>query len=157
MIFKSRQVNLDPGPWVDPTGKRWPRRALTDEVFDPRPEFEPTRDPEPYTVRGDRNQWRESLSEGQRILGDPIYHPRFKVEWSPRREQFDTPVNPILVCLRSVAGDGFRRDDLLNLLFEVNHPTHVLTGYVVKNASSEQIDHARRVLTRLARFAEVSA
>lgn len=42
--FKSQKVNLDPEPYVDPSGKRWPHRALTDEIFDPRPEYSQNRE-----------------------------------------------------------------------------------------------------------------
>lgn len=32
-------TELDPKPWVDPQGGRWPRRAVTDEHLKPRPQY----------------------------------------------------------------------------------------------------------------------
>lgn len=154
-IFKSRQVNLDPEPWrvdfVDGTSERNPTMTPPATIFDPRPEFEPTRDSEPWLdpiTKGDGERevrWA-TVDQSQRSW----------YEWAPRREQFDTPVNPILAAFR--AQDIDTADDFL---WEVNR----LDGLRLEAQAAQryyhgprwtpaEIDHARRVLTRLYNWKE---
>ena len=134
MIFKSRQVNLDPEPYVlyGYPERRYAIAVSGVETYDPRPEFEPTRDPLPWMGKfGDASH---SAIRGGGFEGEAF-------DWAPRREQFDTPVNPILA--------GLREDDSPNratlLLDYLDHDAVFMTDW-----TSEQIDHARKVLTRLA-------
>ena len=135
-IFKSHQVNLDPMPAADYRGTRYVAEAYPKyaPLWDPRPEFAPTRDKRPWKLT---SGWREfpTLEAGTRRGYLPV--------WMPDREQFDTPVNPILVAFR--AGTL----DVDWFLYEYNHDTDSW----VWDRTPEQIDHARRVLTRLANFA----
>lgn len=160
VIFKSRQVNLDPDPYVIAnTELRVSSPSATAYIvshFDPRPEFEPTRDPAPWrfvydepmraaTAERDRRGWH---NDGQ------------TVEWAPRREQFDTPVNPILVEFRaswgSVAYDG-PRDQIASWLAALKGTERTIKrrGYSLgSDPTPEQIDHARKVLNRLAHWSQ---
>lgn len=135
MIFKSKQVNTDPEPYVA-NGNRYPverHRAFGVAKFDPRPEFNVTRDQAP---------WREPGRHGGR------YAEKFGNDdiWNPRPE-FDHPVNRILV--------EFRQGRFASLdwfLHEYCHDTDfwVWDGTDAENPTPDEIDHARRVLTRLA-------
>lgn len=145
-IFKSRQVNLDRDPWVHTkSGTRFHSSAVdglgnTDVAprrieyftFAPRPEFEPTRDPEPWECQpcGYRGAAREQVAPA----GDHDGH----IVWSPRREQFDTPVNGILVALRS----GFPTSDWFGML----HCIKSMWG--AQFTVAEQV-HAEEVIERL--------
>lgn len=150
-IFKSRQVNLDPKPYellgvryesengVNAHAASQPRR------FDPRPEFEPTRDPEPWIEAIPLMYGGHDLTRYPR-RGDS----RYEWRWAPRREQFDTPVNPILAEFR--AGwpeDRLDDDDTLGdyawRWFDSISQPEARDYY-----TPEQIEHARKVLTRLA-------
>jgi hypothetical protein len=136
MIFKSRQVNLDPLPWItDDFGVRW--SGAPDEMpglsghYDPRPEFEPTRDPKPYVREvghTPENYWR-------------VAEPRKGYYWNPRREQFDTPVNPILAVMR-LTGEP------------ASFYLYAIERGLLDAFTREQIDHAKKVLTRLAAMEE---
>lgn len=147
-IFKSRQVNLDPWPFVNPAdGSRWyaeggvcwpetgTEAGLVHEwsstlVYDPRPEFEPTRDPEPWVDPLNRNRWG---------LG---YKERFV--WAPRRKQFDTPVNRVLAQFRNnlpYYGESLAE----SAEWWVSDLAHCTEGF-----TPDEIEHARKVLTRLA-------
>lgn len=151
-IFKSRQVNLDPAPWraikggVRTSGSMVEglTRIGVEVVLDPRPEFEPTRDPEPYLILGER-----SATPADFAL------------FAPRREQFDTPVNPILVAMRDDyqqyvgtpgAVDRVFWESWLERLPRVKSHGVIASAHGGFVATAEQIDHARRVLTRLANF-----
>lgn len=144
-IFKSRQVNFDKTPWAGPEGRRTSFVNPASDAaqsggwrFDPRPEFEPTCDPWPH-LDGLGNRHREAV-----VSADPYYCTR----WAPRREQFDTPVNRVLVDVRA------ERDGLTNSVALVTYysaweqsigdPTAL--GYW----TADEIEHARKVLTRLA-------
>ena len=124
-IFKSRQVNLDPEPYFDGTFRSaYPTLC----EYDPRPEFEPTRDPYPWLYSyGDRSASNSSSGSAR---------------WVPRREQFDTPVNRVL--------EAFRADDAGEALAQTAigwlNGGSMGDGY----ATPDEIDHARKVLTRLA-------
>lgn len=141
MIFKSRQVNLDPKPWVDESGgrHRWLAGVVFNMGYDPRPEFEPTRDPEPWVnVFGNRVRTPGRTDDGE-------------FTYDPRREQFDTPVNRVLVEFRM----GWSHDPTYgaaNWLESLDDPTWQVES--VRNAAPEEIDHARRVLARLANWKE---
>lgn len=135
-IFKSRQVNLDPEPWVAEFGTD--RYILPDDtskatVYDPRPEFEPTRDPWPYTHTGGSRHAFPGTLDGERLV------------WAPRREQFDTPVNRVLGEFRECDGDP-----VAWLLWLDQTPI----SQMGVDPTPEEVDHARRVLTRLANWKE---
>lgn len=155
MIFKSHQVNLDKWSYVNPAdGSRWyaeggacwpetgPDAGLVHEwssalVHDPRPEFEPTRDPEPALcfICGTR---APGLGY-DRICWDNGRLASCRYEWAPRRWKFDRPVNRVLVL--------FRRDAEHNGIgsaLEYDWPTKSVAS------SPAEIEHARKVLTRLA-------
>ena len=156
MIFKSRQVNPDPKPYRRVNGPEYtpgqmPRRShVVRERYvwthDPRPEFEPTRDPMPYTRPDGSGRYAHPGTWcGQHLV------------LSPRREQFDTPVNPLLTELR---GDVERFSslaaavsDLLDWLerYPKEGPVEGLDGKEIV-LTKENIDHARKVLTRLANW-----
>lgn len=123
-VFKSRQVNLDPwwGPNVKP-GMVVPGGGLVV----PRPEFEPTRDPKPWLTPGTFDAPGDTRHADQRS-GSSL--------WAPRREEFDTPVNRVLVDARAI---GWRDPNTLD-------------QYPDTDWSADEIDHARKVLTRLAGF-----
>lgn len=140
-IFKSRQVNLDPEPWRDErTGDRSPvfiqslGSALW--VYDPRPEFEPTRDPEPW-ARDDG--WR--TSGGFHLEGRGY-------GWAPRREKFDTPVNRVLVFFREYYGERMLP------LHRAAAATLSSLEDIAGGYTPAEIAHARRVLERLANWKE---
>lgn len=145
-IYKSHQVNLDPEPYRNGLGER---ATTIDDLphderiwfdCDPRPEFEPTRDPEPYWFQGHRyrSDQVEAVLRNNSQRGAPAH-----IVWAPRREQFDTPVNRVLVL--------FRRDaehNGIDSALEYDWPTNSVAS------SADEIDHARRVLTRLANLKE---
>ena len=145
MIFKSRQVNLDPEPNVDDTTGRRVRSghiALPGCTFDPRPEFEPTRDPKPWEDGGSFS-WDSPGPLEREERAEDCAVPR----WAPRRELFDTPVNPILVQLRGelqFVGTG-TAERARSFLSDLDRDWKA-------DFTPEQIDHARRVLTRLAKL-----
>lgn len=136
-IYKSRQVNLDPEPYVDPaTGERFDRlfvklNGTPITTHDPRPEFEPTRDPEPWCVP---SGWQGEREARFSSYADAAEYGR--VEWTPRREQFDTPINRVLVDARAI---GWRDPNTLD-------------QYPDTAWSADEIEHARKVLTRLAKW-----
>lgn len=145
MIFKSKQVNLDPEPWkCYQTGERQAEPGHHPD-FDPRPEFEPTRDPMPVI-----HHHAECILNGERLEGLAFSGD----EWAPRREHFDTPVNPILADFRRVwIGEPdfmeaveFWRDGL-------DEAGQDGPDQWTENYSVEEIDHAHRVLSRLAALA----
>lgn len=92
-IFKSRQVNLDPEPFL------------------------------------------------------PILMP---IEYRPRREQFDPLVNPILVAFRGRLAYQRSVNPVSTARLAEVWLANVPWYGGVPNVTPEQIDHARRVLTRLA-------
>jgi hypothetical protein len=139
-IYKSRQINTDPVPMVSgnpPT--HHPRYADCSPSckFDPRPEFNATRDPLPV-----RNIHSKRPGD-RKAAGWPLGAVH---EWAPRPE-FDNPVNPILVQLRgehAIAGYGLA-DRARSMLSDLDRDWRA-------DFTAEQIDHARRVLTRLANW-----
>lgn len=149
MIFKSKQVNTDPEPWVAPNGKRGatnpillPNGNIVMGEFDPRPEFNVTRDPEPCRNEDSAERLTAQEAEQDRATG-------WEVTFDPRPE-FDHPVNRILA--------GVRED--VNNSADLNHDTKATAEFWLSfsddwdkdglNATPDEIAHARRVLTRLA-------
>lgn len=123
-IFKSRQVNLDPLPYVDAVGVRTNHpQGPADKRYEPRPEFEPTRDP--YPMQG---------KDGGRYR----YVPGRSGSWAPRRAQYDTPINRVLARFRHASEPEF----ILRYL-----PAYLIG--LEQWATPEEIEHARRVLSRL--------
>ena len=148
MIFKSKQVNTDQKPYRDGmTGRRFASIAQADaEIhdiseleFDHRPEFNVTRDPEPYRNEDSAERLTAQEAEQDRATG-------WEVTFDPRPE-YDHPVNRVLVAFRQG-----RFASLDWFLHEYCHDTDswVWDGTDAENPTPEEIDHARRVLTRLA-------
>lgn len=150
LIFKSRQVNTDPKPYLYPDGHRnsvggsyagmWPKR-------EPRPEFNLTRDPYPV-------YWA-----GHRYPVSQIGQLPSNYEWEPRPE-FDRPVNPILVAYREHVSK-YRLDSEADAWLFALDSFDAFGGFrtweaatdkfhSITLATTDQIGHARRVLTRLA-------
>jgi len=138
-IFTSQRVNLDPEPYVGPTSGERRAEPFEDHgepaFLDPRPEFEPTRDPFPVEFDGSRFPAFGFRSE--KPMG---------ARWAPRREQFDTPVNPILVAFRDT------NDDALSWLADWKGTVEWIPDTLGLRAALEIADHAHRVLTGLANF-----
>lgn len=112
------------------------------------------RDPEPWVAEyDDGTDVRHATAEGV-PTGVVFRH-------SPRPE-FDTPVNPILVAFRnssltwdwksSVFEIGFYHWEVFGGFKAWNEEDHALHSFTV--ATPEQIEHARKVLTHLARLEE---
>lgn len=141
MIFKSKQVNTDQKPYrnEDSTERLTAQEAEQDRetgwevTHDPRPEFNVTRDPYP---------WAAKVHHSSRYAANVSN----RCDWIPRPE-FDHPVNRILVAFRQG-----RFASLDWFLHEYCHDTDswLWDGTDAENPTPEEIDHARRVLTRLA-------
>ena len=157
MIFKSKQVNTDQKPYrnEDSTERLTAQEAEQDRetgwevTHDPRPEFNVTRDKRPWDVSRSRpsslgqiREWRRFASRAEGEGWGQI------VEFDPRPE-FDHPVNRILVAFRQG-----RFASLDWFLHEYCHDTDswVWDGTNAENPTPDEIDHARRVLTRLAEW-----
>lgn len=163
MIYKSRQVNLDPEPWVHYAydGFSHERRASPEPLGEieggvadlkPRPEFEPTRDPFPW-LDPEEGQ-RYSLDQESNLFtheeGDYDLDAWPFVQWAPRREQFDAPVNRVLVDFRKhweplAPAPGPREAQIYLEVTDLDGGKKQPLYW-----STKEIDHARRVLTRLA-------
>lgn len=152
MIFKSHQINLDPEPYRCASSGRRDGRVHGDPecddcTLDPRPEFEPTRDPHPWLITGD------GLTEADDYRIASLDWTSFwdwdtqEGHYRPRRERFDTPVNPILVDCRSYWA---HHGDKLTAWHAMEYLN--ICAIEKMDATPEQIDHARRVLTRLAQW-----
>ena len=147
MIFKSKQVNTDPKPYrnEDSTERLTAQEAEQDRetgwevTHDPRPEFNVTRDPEPCRNEDSAERLTAQEAEQDRATG-------WEVTFDPRPE-YDHPVNRVLVAFRQG-----RFASLDWFLHEYCHDTDswVWDGTDAENPTPEEIDHARRVLTRLA-------
>lgn len=137
MIFKSQQVNLDPEPWVNPkAGTRYSTEGGLLRDYLPRPEFEPTRDPLPWYLDG--NLVAPTLRADHRRDAGYV--------WAPRREQFDTPVNRVLVFFRD-----YYEARMVPLAVAARNAASVVDE-MAADYTPDEIEHARRVLTRLARL-----
>lgn len=145
MIFLSQRPNNDPRPMVRLYDDRrhsvddlngWSHSCFEEECpLDPRPEFTQTRDPEPWITRQsythtDRYRYAENVNG--------------VLEWLPRHEEFDTPVNGVL--------DLFRRQRT-RLIPTRAHAEGFLSGIdrlLSEGFTVAEVSHARRVLRRLA-------
>lgn len=147
MIFKSRQVNLDPKGWVDDQGQRhrWLVGLAEGLQWSPRPEFEPTRDPHPALCVFCATRAPDLGYD--RICWDNGRLTSCRYKWAPRREQFDTPVNRILVDVRYERA-GEADFGLYYSRWEQSISDPAALGYW----SADEVEHARKVLTRLAAF-----
>ena len=165
-IFKSQQVNLDPQPWRDSEGNRCsadeagstPFERFGRDAFDPRPEFEPTRDPHPW------QEYENGIGAGSRYRTREAYYTGHERRFEPRREQFDTPVNRILAAFRAdlaTQREQFPHRDIVYLAdrwagkfgllaTKGGYPTYSGIWALMQDATRPEIDHARRVLTHLA-------
>ena len=163
MIFKSRQVNLDPLAEMCHCGTDVANHGPLDNhspVKVQRPEFEPTRDPEPWknVHNGGQLPNTESLARLWRNGEGNRTH----WVWAPRREQFDTPVNRVLEAFRAVGdADAEAWAYCLSLAYTgeswpvIDH-WDALEDAVeqIGKGGMDEIDHARRVLQRLANWKE---
>lgn len=144
-LFKSREFNLDREPFVIDGIRRSREWALTHASitlqYDPRPEFEPTRDPDPY----------EQLDLYGNVCGrasrEDVARRPGRVRWAPRREEFDTPVNPILVTFR--AGLGHYETDDGEEADASQQAALWLADWGNVEGAADQIEHARVVLTAM--------
>lgn len=151
-IFKSKQVNTDPHPYMEADGSRFltPEAYYTGNPrkFDPRPEFNVTRDKRPWDASRSRpssfgqiREWRRFASRAEGEGWGQI------VEFDPRPE-CDHPVNRILVAFRE---DVKQLGESLLATAE-----WYLLDLPQSGNTPDEIDHARRVLTRLANMKESS-
>ncbi len=143
MIFKSKQVNLDKRPWsilgVEAIEFRQTEEERAENlhfpgVYDPRPEFEPTRDPLPHACQKCSGRWPVATD-------DPRHGPSV---WAPRREQFDTPVNRLLAFFR-----GYYEARMIPLARAARAAAESVDE-MFGDYTPDEIEHARKVLTRLA-------
>lgn len=156
MIFKSKQVNTDPLGHVHIRGEFRSDRATPTTRPDHRPEFNVTRDPEPWAVvltKGHNGHWREwrGIADDwdDALVRAELANPGWVAHtggFIPRPE-YDHPVNRVLVAFRQG-----RFASLDWFLHEYCHDTDswLWDGTDAENPTPEEIDHARRVLTRLA-------
>jgi len=141
-IFKSQQVNLDPEPWIHPDSyNRYAEASPEDFLRSPRPEFEPTRDPHPYaSALGARYAYPGTLGS-ERLV------------WAPRREQFDTPVNPLLAEFRLLwAGQTDMQDMAAEMVYNLTDHDYLWEMQRDTDYTPDQVNHAVKVLERLAAF-----
>lgn len=167
-IYASQRPNNDPEPRVnldengnEKPGTRHGRYADCSAlcVERPRPKFDHTRDPEPWHVtltsaKGHNGRWREWRGAAD-DWDDALAHaeaanPGWNAHtggYLPRHEQFDVPVNRVLVEFRAdrvnPQGDGM--DDPRELLDAMDQPEFS----IFNDFTPEELDHARRVLTKI--------
>lgn len=144
----------DAAPWVDQYGTRW-ETGRTDPLssLKPRVECIPSRDPLPWQVLGDG--WQESIAHPSE--NESRYLPIFE----PRPEYARPPVNQLLTAARAAFKEGATAVDVLEDLdgYQIGYPgaTH-LDDYFDTPARESlrlvEIDHARKVLARLASLKE---
>jgi hypothetical protein len=152
MIFKSKQVNLDPNPYVSEiSGLRRPAPTDTNPSiwrYAPRPEFEPTRDPYPWRNRYDGSRWADpGIDLGAVMPGAGV------LDWAPRRDQFDTPVNPVLAEFRKLwAGQVDMFDQAAELADNLGDVDYLWELQRDTDYTPNEVTHARKVLERLAAF-----
>lgn len=128
-IFVSQRANNDPAPVVAPDGftrggmENWPGEGVE---LDPRPWFTQTRDTHPWLIK--IGAWR----------GSRVSHAVPDAEWHPRHRDFDPPVNSMLA--------EFRQSD---------RPASWWLGLGAEGLrfTPDEVDHARRVLTKLVALA----
>lgn len=138
MIFKSKQVNTDPKPWRNPNdgerrshGVKW---VSGPDMFDPRPEFNVTRDREPWALR-QANGTDIRMARREDFM--PI---TVGIRFDPRPE-YDHPVNRILVAFRERSRGLDAAASWYTALSLAWRP--------VADASPDETEHAMKVLLRL--------
>lgn len=151
-IFTSRSAeSYDPEPYMSGyplTGENF-RHATSGpgRRYDPRPELEPTRDDLPWycTAGGHRcdSRIREATS-GQGYATHPRTH---EWEWAPR----DRNRNRLLVFFREAEG-GWECDEIRLRL----HGDSPWFEDMIPHLTPAEVEHARRVLTLLAKLTEES-
>jgi len=145
-LFKSRQVNLDPEPYFHRELLMRHAEPGFGAYYDPRPEFEPTRDPMPWF--SDEAEARTNDPERNGFAGP--------WRWCPRRDQFDTPVNRLLAAIRKDKAEYYPALSMLHLVDEWLYIIDCLPLNNYKIAAgeftSEEAEHARKVLTRYKEF-----
>lgn len=151
MIFKSRQVNLDPAPYVWPSGVRsmFTEGLGSDGLhhvltYRPRSEFEPTRDPAPWWNPAEVIQTGNYARSSEQLPG---------YNYAPRREQFDTPVNRLLLEFRRLwAGEVDIVEQAAEMAHNLGEHDYLWELQEDTDYTPDEVEHARRVLTRLARL-----
>lgn len=146
MMFLSQRPNNDPKPFEIPntydalTGEGNVRlsKKADGAVLAPRPEFTQTRDPHPYV--GPNGATRHAF---------PGWLGSDRLVWSPRHEEFDTPVNAILAAFRIARHGGISVQEQASGWLAV-----LKVRFAEDDATPEQFDHARRVLHLLAVISE---
>lgn len=126
-IFTSRSPeSYDPEPWLDHWGGRVaePFKGALALVYDPRPEFEPTRDAEPW-LAPDGTRWQEKCITDE--------------EWAPR----DRNRNRILIAFRS------DRDHIEMQRTPIEWLADELEIVGAPFYTPAEVEHARKVLSRL--------
>ena len=138
-IFTSRSPeSYDPEPYVDATGRRYAHPSeFAVGTLDPRPEFEPTRDGFP---------WHEA---GAPAFRRPHNSDTGTLVWAPR----DRNRNRILIELRRATGG-----DQQGFFAEEVEAAYAVEGYYEALAATPaEIEHTRKVLTRLVNVYGVNA
>lgn len=134
-MFSSRTAeSFDPEPYYQPqTRRRVPFIVDSETRYDPRPHFEPTRDP-------NETHWLDPMSGVRMTDPDGKVNGR-SLAWQPRPEYARPEPNPILVGIRE--GDN-SVEGALDMLHEDARE------WWTPVVSDAHIIHARRVLTLLA-------
>lgn len=129
----------DDAPWELPEtkGRARTRRAAAYE-FAPRIECIPSRDPLPYVDPATGNQLDAGAAQTERYYGRVM-------EWAPRPEFARPPVNLVLVHFRA------QLSPVIPLRLHVRGFLNGITRLVSEGFSIAEIEHARKVLMRLAR------
>ena len=137
-------ARFDPEPYIyesdEGTQRLDAEEALANDLgyLDPRPEFIPSRDPEPFIAALGT---RTSMA----LEGDKFWR------WSPRPEYARPEPNPILVDFRnSVNGDAasLARNWLWLMEDDPDMDDHFVWA-PIRNPRPAEIEDARKVLTRL--------
>lgn len=162
-IFKSRQVNLDPTPWVyalmgPATDTFTPAREATQITggfaYRPRPEFEPTRDPRPWLVSVADGSGLPDFRAASLATIDALPHREkfdLLIEWAPRREEFDTPVNRLLLEFRRLwAGQVDMLEQAAEMAYNLGDHDYLWELTQDTDYAPAEVEHARKVLERLA-------
>jgi hypothetical protein len=138
-------ARFDPEPYVDATGRRYAHPSeFAVGTLDPRPEFIPSRDPEPWV---DPDFYGSPYRIARVFSGTTPGVWR----WSPRPEYARPEPNPILVDFRAnETRQATGTAKLARLWLSVLSDGRDWERHTGNRATSPtQIEHARKVLTRL--------
>lgn len=151
-------ARFDPEPWLNRAGEHDSlqpgEKRPNGWVYLPRVECIPSRDPFAWeVVRKDGSAYRVTAP-----LGSYMRHwNTAEVRFAPRPEYARPEPNPILVAARNDRmGKAYRTSAVAQWWLDAigQHrqgvPFSILTDQILNRATPAQIDHARKVLTRLA-------